>query len=148
MLFFPDDIFSYDNNKFSALRKKFSTPSRKELPYPCAYHEVTNVIPINHPPKARYEPAVSFDRKCQWFGVDPCTSLYLNGWYRMWLSTATNNLTASLQKARARTSLNNRAVFKSGGKTLMQMQKIAPKNHAKMEPNVQELKGMRKLSVA
>ena len=28
-------------------------PSKKELANPCVYHEVTNVIPVNHPPKAK-----------------------------------------------------------------------------------------------
>ena len=28
-------------------------PSKNELANPCVYHEVTNVIPVNHPPNAK-----------------------------------------------------------------------------------------------
>ena len=29
-------------------------PSKNELAKPCVYHEVTKVIPVNHPPSAKY----------------------------------------------------------------------------------------------
>ena len=42
----------------TAAVKKFA-PSRYEDAIPCVYQEVTNVVPTNHPPIARYAPGRS-----------------------------------------------------------------------------------------